>query len=65
MGVDSDGDVEGPGQAKVGQFDDPFVVNQQVLRFQVPVEDSATVAEQNALEDLVEVTLRGQKTDRS
>lgn len=57
--VDSDWDAEGPGQAKVRQFDDSFVVNQEVLWFQVPVEDSATVAEQNALQDLIKVTLKG------
>lgn len=57
MGVDSDRDPEGPSQAKVCQFNHSFVVNQQVLWFQVPVEDPATVAEENALKDLVKVTL--------
>lgn len=53
MGVDSDRDAKGPSQPKVRQLDDSFVVNQQVLGFQVPVEDSPTVAEQNALQDLI------------
>lgn len=57
MGVDSDRDPEGPSQAKVRQFNHSFVVNQQVLGFQVPVKDAATVAEENALKDLVKVTL--------
>lgn len=61
VGVDSDRDAEGPSQTKVRQFDDSFVVNQQVLWFQVTVEDSATVAEQNALQDLIKVTLPGQR----
>lgn len=59
MGVDSDRDAEGPSQAKVRQFNDSLVVNQEVLWLQVAVEDSATVAEQNALQDLIKVTLKG------
>lgn len=58
MGVDPDRNTKGPSKAKVCQFDNPFVVNQQVLGFQVPVEDSPTVTEVDALQDLVKVALR-------
>lgn len=59
MGVDPDRNTKGPSQAKVCQFDNSLVVDQEVLRFQVPVEDSTTVTEVNALQDLVEVALKG------
>lgn len=59
MGVDPDGNTEGPSQAKVCQLDDSLVVNQEVLRFQVPVEDSTTMTEEDPLQDLVEVALEG------
>jgi len=57
VGVDPDGNPEGPSETKVGQFDDSFVVDEEVLGLQVPVEDSATVAEVDALQDLVQVAL--------
>lgn len=57
MSVDSDRNAKGPRQPEIGQFDDSFVVDQEVLRFQVSVENSAAVAEVNALQDLVQVTL--------
>lgn len=57
MGVDPDGNTEGPGQAKVCQFDDALVINQKVLGLQVAVEDPPSVTEVNALKDLIEVAL--------
>lgn len=59
MGVDPDRNTKGPSQAKVCQFNDSLVVDQEVLRFKVPVEDSATVTEVDALQDLVKITLKG------
>ncbi len=59
MGVDPDRNTKGPSQAKVCQFDNSLVVNQEVLGFQVPVKDSTTVTEVNALQDLVKVALKG------
>lgn len=47
--VDPDRNTKGPSQAKVCKFDNTFVVNQEVLGFQVPVEDSTTVTKVNAL----------------
>lgn len=57
MGVDSDRNTESPSQPKVCQFDDPLIVDQEVLGLQVAVEDSTTVTEVNALQDLVQVAL--------
>lgn len=57
MSVDSDRNAEGPRQPEIRQFDDSFVVNQEVLWLQVPVENSAAVTEVDALQDLVQVTL--------
>lgn len=57
VGVDPDRNAKGPRQAKVGQLDDPLVVDQEVLGLQVSVENAAAVAEVNALQDLVQVTL--------
>lgn len=58
MGVDPDRNTKSSGQAKVCQFDDALVVDQQVLWFQVPVKDTVTVAEVYSLQDLVEVALK-------
>lgn len=62
MGVDPDRNAKGPGQAKVSQFDDSFVVDKEVLGFQVPMENSTTMTELNALQDLVQVALLGHST---
>ena len=40
-------------QSKVAQLQDPFTVNQKVLRLQVPVQDPVLVAEIDAFEELV------------
>lgn len=57
MGIDPDRNTKGPSQAKVCQFDDSLVVNQQILGLQITMEDSATVTEVNALQYLVKVAL--------
>jgi len=57
MGVDPDRNTKCPSQAKVGQLDNTLVVYQKVLGFKVSVEDTATVTEVNALQDLVKVAL--------
>lgn len=58
VGIHPHRNTKGPSQAKVCQFDNALIVNQEVLGFQVPVEDSATVTEVNALQDLVKIALR-------
>lgn len=58
MGKDPDRNTRSSSQAKVCQFDNSLVVDQEVLGFQVPVEDSTTVTEVNALQDLVKVALK-------
>lgn len=58
MRVDSNRNTKGPSQAKISQFDNSLVVDQEVLGFQVPVEDSTTMTEVDTLQDLVKVALR-------
>ena len=48
---------EGSGQAEVSQLDDAELVEQQVLRLKVPVENSVRVAVGDAFEQLLEVAL--------
>ena len=48
-----DGDAEGAGEAEVGELELAFVVDQEVLRFEVAVEHPIVVAEGDALEELV------------
>lgn len=64
MGIYPDWHPEGPGQPKVCQLDHSLVVNQQVLGFQVSVEDPSTVAKQDALQDLVQIALDGGDSSR-
>lgn len=61
MGIDPNRNTKGSSQAKVCQFDNSLVVDQEVLGLQVPVEDSSTVTEVNALQYLVKVALKGGK----
>lgn len=53
MSIDSDRNSKSPGQSKVSQFNDSFVVDQQILWLQIPMEDPPLVTEQNGLHDLV------------
>ena len=53
VGEGVDGDPKGAGETKVGEFELAFVIDQEVLRFEVAVEDTVVVAEGNALEKLV------------
>lgn len=64
VGIHPHRNTKGPSQAKVCQFDNALIVNQEVLGFQVPVEDSATVTEVNALQDLVKIALRRWWTEK-
>lgn len=59
VGVDPDGNTKSPCQAKVCQFNNTLVVDEEVLRLEVPVKDTTTVTEVYALQDLVEVALKG------
>ena len=49
VGVHAHGDAKGAGQAEVGDLDRTVLVDQQVLRLQIPVEDPPLVAEKHAL----------------
>ena len=53
IGERIDRDAEGPGEAKVGEFELAFVVDQEILRFEVTVEDPIVMAKGDALEELV------------
>ena len=53
IGERIDGDAEGTGEAKVSKFELAFVVDQEVLRFEVTVENPIVVAEGNSLKELV------------
>ena len=65
MSVDPDRNAKGSSQAKVCQFDYSFVVNEEVLGFQVTVEDSTTVTEINSFQDLVKVALKCEKKKKN
>jgi hypothetical protein len=41
VGVDADGDAEGPGQPEVCDLDGAVAIDEQVLRLQVAVQDTA------------------------
>jgi len=53
VGEGVDGDAEGAGEAEVGEFELAFVVDEEVLGFEVAVEDAVFMAEGDALEELV------------
>lgn len=59
MGVDPDRNPKGSCQAKVCQLNDALVVDEKVLRLEVPVKDTTAVAEVYSLQDLVQVALKG------
>ena len=50
VGEGVDGDAKGAGETKVGEFELTFVVDQEVLRFEVAVKDAVVVAEGDTLE---------------
>ena len=57
MGVNPHWDSEGSGQTKVSYLDAAILVDEKVLWLHVSVKNSPLVAEQDALEQLVEVAL--------
>lgn len=61
MSVDPDRDPKGSSQAKVCQFDDALVVNEEVLGLEISVKHTTTVTEVYSLQDLVQVALNGTK----
>jgi hypothetical protein len=48
-----DGDSEGSGETEIGELELAFVVDEEILRLEIAVEDSVRVAEVDALEELV------------
>lgn len=52
MGVGAEGDAEGAGEAEVGQFQVADFVDEQVLGFEVAVQDPVGVAVARAEEEL-------------
>lgn len=57
MGVGAQGNPEGSSQSKVRQLDGPELVDEQVLRLQISVDDPMTVTEVQSLQQLGEVAL--------
>ena len=57
MSVDPDRDSESAGQTEVSDLDAAILVDQEVLGLHVAVQNSPLVAEQDALQELVEVAL--------
>ena len=57
MRVRTNWNAEGSGQTEVRYLDYSVVVEEQVLRLQVAMNYTAGVAENNPIENLVEVTL--------
>lgn len=57
MSVDPHWNSKGSGQPEVCQFNHPLVIYQEILRFQVSVQNSSWVAEDNTLQNLVQITL--------
>ena len=62
MCVGTHWDTEGPAESKVGNLDGSLVVDEQVLGFEVTVDDTARVHEHDALQDLVRVALGWRNT---
>lgn len=57
MGIGAQGNPKGASQSKVSQFDGPKLIDEQVLRLQVSVNDPVGVAEADPLQQLGEVAL--------
>jgi hypothetical protein len=57
VGVASQRDTKGTCKTKVGQFQGAVLVNEEILGFQVPVQDPARVAIVKAFDELVEIAL--------
>jgi len=53
VGVGTEGDAEGAGEAEVGEFKIAFFVDEEVLGFEVAVQDAVGVAVAGAEEELV------------
>lgn len=52
MGVGAQGHAEGAGETKVGEFEVAVAVDEEVLGFEVAVEDAVGVAIADALQEL-------------
>jgi len=54
------GDAKRPGESEVSQLDASLDVDEKILRLEIAMNDSVTVAVRQALQQLVQVTLRVQ-----
>lgn len=52
MCVHPDGNAKCPSKAKVSYLDNALIIDKQVLWFQIPMQHTPLVAEQDALEQL-------------
>lgn len=55
MSIRPDWDPESSCETEIGQLEHTLFVDEKVLRFEVPVEDSVCVAERDPLEELLHV----------
>ena len=62
VSVHSDGHSESSRETKVGKFDISRCIKQKILWFQVAVQDTMTMTEENALQQLVNIALTEQQT---
>ena len=53
VGEGVDRNSKGAGETKVGEFKLAFIIDQEILRFEIAVEDTVVVAESDALKELV------------
>ena len=64
MGVGAQGHPEGSSQSEVSQLDGPQLIDEQILRLQVSMDDPMRVAEAHPLQQLEEVTLEQRARER-
>ena len=57
MSKGSDGNGEGSCETKVSQFDLSVFINEEILRLQISVNDSLTMAVMKAMKNLIKIRL--------
>ena len=57
MRIDSDGNAKRPRQPEISQLDDTLAVDEEILWFEIAMQDASLVTELDAFSDLVQVAL--------
>jgi hypothetical protein len=63
MRVRSDRNTKGASETKIGQFELPLAVDEQVWWLQITVQDTVVMAVGNASQELVEETLEDRQVE--